>query len=43
MKSEEYAGAVTTLLVVIFLVPMTTVRDLDFSIHGVQWHQREAA
>jgi hypothetical protein len=43
MKSEEYAGALTRLFVVIFFVPMTTVKDLYFSIHGVQWHQREAA
>ena len=43
MKSEEYEGVVMNLFVVIFLVLMTTVRDLDFSIHGVQWHQRDVA
>jgi hypothetical protein len=26
-----------------FLVPMTTVRVSQFSIHGVRWHQRDAA
>ena len=45
MKLEEYEFAVTKLFCGNFFVfvPMTTVMDLDFSIHGAQWHQRDMA